>query len=212
MMTIGEKIKYLRNQLGITQGKLAEISGIHPVSIRKYETNKMIPQPPQIRKIAEALGVSIFALTDSADSFKLETRGDLMGLLITLCKNNILIIEGKRGEDDMLQAETAAFRINPLIAGFFNIGLYKPTENANEIIYFLKSKHILDDILKWEKVKHEYEKCAAKYSDTQDENIKNTLVEMKDMLELIEMQLQRSNISLNSNGRISVKVSTDYLE
>lgn len=210
-MTIGEKIKYLRKQLGITQGKLAEISGIHPVSIRKYETNKMIPQPPQIKKIAEALGVSIFALTDSTENFKLETMGDLMGLLITLCKNNILIIEGKREDDDMLQAETAALRINNLIANLFTIGLYKPTENANEIIYFPKSQQILKDILKWEKINYGYEKCAAKYSDTQDENIKNTLIEMKDTLEQVEMQLQRSNILLNSNGGISVKVQPDYL-
>ena len=56
-MTIGEKIKYCRKQIGITQDKLAELTGIHPVSIRKYETNKMQPQPPQLEKIAAALGV-----------------------------------------------------------------------------------------------------------------------------------------------------------
>ena len=53
-MTIGEKIKYCRKQIGITQDKLAELTGIHPVSIRKYETNKMQPQPPQLEKIAVA--------------------------------------------------------------------------------------------------------------------------------------------------------------
>ena len=53
-MTIGEKIKYCRKQIGITQDKLAELTGIHPVSIRKYETNKMQPQPPQLEKIAAA--------------------------------------------------------------------------------------------------------------------------------------------------------------
>ena len=60
-MTIGEKIKYFRTRIGITQAKLAELSGIHPVSIRKYETNKMVPQSPQIDRIAEALGISSFA-------------------------------------------------------------------------------------------------------------------------------------------------------
>ena len=33
----------------MTQSQLAERTGIHPVSIRKYETNKTIPQPEQIR-------------------------------------------------------------------------------------------------------------------------------------------------------------------
>ena len=58
-MTIGEKIKYCRKQIGITQDKLAELTGIHPVSIRKYETNKMQPQPPQLEKIAAALDGSL---------------------------------------------------------------------------------------------------------------------------------------------------------
>ena len=56
-MTIGEKIKYFRKRIGITQAKLAELSGIHPVSIRKYEINKMVPQAAQIDRLAEALGV-----------------------------------------------------------------------------------------------------------------------------------------------------------
>ena len=60
-MTIGEKIRYCREQIGITQGKLAELTGIHPVSIRKYETNKMQPQPPQLEKIAAALSVILWA-------------------------------------------------------------------------------------------------------------------------------------------------------
>lgn len=61
-MTIGEKIRYFRTRIDITQGKLAELSSIHPVSIHKYETNKMT-LPPQIEKIAEALEISPFALT-----------------------------------------------------------------------------------------------------------------------------------------------------
>ena len=89
-MTIGEKIRYFRTRIGITQGKLAELSGIHPVSIRKYETNKMTPQPPQIEKIAESLGVSSFALTGIENNIRLETIGDFMGLLIMLCKTHIV--------------------------------------------------------------------------------------------------------------------------
>ena len=61
-MTIAEKIKYCRIKQGLTQAQLAEFSGIHPVSIRKYETGKMVPQPEQLYKIAEALGISYVAL------------------------------------------------------------------------------------------------------------------------------------------------------
>ena len=92
-----EKIKYYRTQLGITQDKLAELTGIHPVSIRKYETNKMQPQPAQLERIAAALGVSYNALngTDHA-GMRFETVGALMGVLMVLTNSGILEIAGER--------------------------------------------------------------------------------------------------------------------
>ena len=95
-MTIGEKIKYFRTRIGITQAKLAELSGIHPVSIRKYETNKMVPQVPQIDRIAEALGISSFAITGIENNIRLETVGDFMGLMIMLIKTKIISLNGER--------------------------------------------------------------------------------------------------------------------
>ena len=95
-MTIGEKIKYCRKQIGITQDKLAELTGIHPVSIRKYETNKMQPQPPQLEKIAAALGVSYNALNGSDTAgLRLETVGDLMSVLMVLISKSDIPTEGK---------------------------------------------------------------------------------------------------------------------
>lgn len=85
-MTIGEKIKCCRKQIGITQDKLIELTGIHPVSIRKYKTTKMQPQPSQLEKIATAFDVSYNSLngSDTAE-LRLETIGDLMGVLMVLC-------------------------------------------------------------------------------------------------------------------------------
>ena len=115
-MTIGEKIKYCRKQIGITQDKLAELTGIHPVSIRKYETNKMQPQPPQLEKIAAALDVSYNALNgiDNA-GMRLETVGDLMGVLMVLCNSNILQITGERGEDNLTEIRNRKCPIQPYI-------------------------------------------------------------------------------------------------
>ena len=119
-MTIGDKIKYFRTRIGITQSKLAELSGIHPVSIRKYETNKMIPQAQQIDRIAEALGVSSFAITGFENNISLKTEGDFMGLMIMFIKSNILCIKGERDENSLYDIETVSFEINPLITKFFN--------------------------------------------------------------------------------------------
>ena len=57
-MTIGERIRYYRKKCGLTQTHLAELAGIHPVTIRKYETNKMQPQLSRIIKIAAILNVN----------------------------------------------------------------------------------------------------------------------------------------------------------
>lgn len=122
-MTIGEKIKYCRKQIGITQDKLAEPTGIHPVSIRKYETNKMQPQPPQLEKIAAALGVSYNALNGSDTAgLRLETVGDLMGVLMVLCNSGILQISGERGEDKLLKDDTVSIHLNPVLSSYLEIG------------------------------------------------------------------------------------------
>ena len=59
-MTIGEKIKQRRKQVGLTQEQLAKYAGVHPVSIGKYEAGKIQPQIVQLKKISRSLGCSIF--------------------------------------------------------------------------------------------------------------------------------------------------------
>ena len=208
-MTIGEKIKYFRSRIGITQEKLAELSGIHPVSIRKYETNKMTPQTEQIDKIAEALGVSSFAITGFENNIRLETIGDFMGLMIMLIKANIVLIDGEREEDDEYKPETVSFKINPLITKFFKANAGDTEYNADDVLCRLKQENLLKDILRWEKINYGYEKCAAKYSDTPDKETLNVLDSLKETKEAIELELQRSNVMLGSKNGITVKISSD---
>ncbi len=205
-MTIGEKIKYFRTHIGITQAKLAELSGIHPVSIRKYETNKMVPQSPQIDRIAEALGISSFAIAGFENNIRLETIGDFMGLLIMLIKTKIVVVNGERGADDIYKPETVSFKVNPLISQFFNANISEKEFNAKDIMYHLKRKNLLQDFLSWEKLNYGYEKCAAKYSDTPDKNTQAALEQLKNDKEAIEMELQRSGILLDTKDGISVKI------
>ena len=205
-MTIGEKIKYFRSRIGITQAKLAELSGIHPVSIRKYETNKMVPQAAQIDRLAEALGVSSFALAGFENNIRLETVGDFMGLMIMLIKTKIVSINGEREESGMINADTVEFVINPFITNFFDAKTDKSNLSANTLLYYLKNENILSDILKWERINHRYEKCAAETCDTSDKELINILDELKEQKEVIELELQHSDILLDSGGGISVKI------
>ena len=196
-MTIGEKIKYFRSRIGITQAKLAELSGIHPVSIRKYETNKMVPQAAQIDRLAEALGISSFALAGFENNIRLETIGDFMGLMIMLIKTKIVSINGEREENGMINANTVSFVINPFITNFFDAKSDKTELSANTLLYYLKNENILSDILKWEKINHRYEKCAAEICDTSDKELINILDDLKEAKEVIELELQHSSIKLN---------------
>ena len=156
-MTIGEKIKYCRKQIGITQDKLAELTGIHPVSIRKYETNKMQPQPPQLEKIAAALDVSYNALNgiDNA-GMRLETVGDLMGVLMVLCNSNILQITGERGEDNLLKFETVNVQFNPILASYlelnYNTHGNQKTLSLKDVLLNIRSHQTFNDLLIWEKI------------------------------------------------------------
>ena len=196
-MNIGKKIKYFRSRIGITQAKLAELSGIHPVSIRKYETNKMVPQAAQIDRLAEALGVSSFALAGFENNIRLETVGDFMGLMIMLIKTKIVSINGEREESGMINTDTAQFVINPFITNFFDSKTDKSNLYANTILYYLKNENILSDILKWERINHRYEKCAAEICDTSDKELINILDDLKEAKEVIELELQHSSIKLN---------------
>lgn len=187
-MTIGEKIKYLRKQKGVTQTELARLTGIHQVSIAKYEKDKMIPQPDQLQKIIEALNVSSMIFFDDS-TFKLNTRGDLMGLLITLCKNKVLMVKGKRDRNSALIPNTVTFEFSPIISKFFSA-------DVQSKIQFNPDEPLLLDFLKWEKRFHNYEKLYKKYSGSSNAAEIAALNELRDIIEKIEIELQCSSILL----------------
>ena len=60
-MSVGENIRRIRLEKGITQKELGEKSGINPAQIRRYELGgkNSNPKLETIQKIADALEVSI---------------------------------------------------------------------------------------------------------------------------------------------------------
>lgn len=63
-MTIGEKIKKFRTKKNLTQKQLASMTGLSEPAIRNYELGNRTPSEKHINRIAEALGVSPFAISD----------------------------------------------------------------------------------------------------------------------------------------------------
>lgn len=214
-MTVGEKIKYCRERIGITQGKLAELTGIHPVSIRKYETNKMQPQSSQLEKIAAALGVSYNALNGIEHAkMNLETTSDLLGILMVLCDSGILQISGKRQKDYLLIPETVTITFNPLLAPFLEIKAITENEDCalsvKDAVLNIKNSELLEDLLKWEKMSFLLQgaiKVSKENPTKDDQKVIDELYETKEKVELILLKSQK--LLDRSNG-IGVKIPPDY--
>ena len=62
-MEIGNNIKKLRKERGLTQKALADKCGIAQITVRQYEAGKRQPKLESIYKISSALGVRIEDIT-----------------------------------------------------------------------------------------------------------------------------------------------------
>lgn len=64
MQTIGEKIKKIRTEKGLTQAQLGDlcIPKMAGSAIRRYESGRTIPKIETLQKIADALDVSVIEL------------------------------------------------------------------------------------------------------------------------------------------------------
>lgn len=150
-MTIGEKIKYVRKLYHMSSAELAERTGIHPVSIRKYESNKMIPQSAQIERLAAAFHLSpaIFSgLTDMR--FDFQYSGDCLGMFIMLYTSGALIINGERDEKNILKKETVKFTVSPLLQKFLQFSEKGKALSFGDVDILLKDNDTLDRFIFWE--------------------------------------------------------------
>lgn len=150
-MTIGEKIKYVRKLYHMSSAELAERTGIHPVSIRKYESNKMVPQSAQIKRLAAAfyLSPAIFSgLTDMR--FDYQFSGDCLGMLIMLYTSGTLMIDGERNEKNILKKETVKFTISPLLQKFLQFSEKDKVLSFEDVNVLIKDNDTLDRFIFWE--------------------------------------------------------------
>lgn len=67
-MTFGEKLRTVRLSLNLSQSELAEKTGISERSLYTYEQTGTLPRSSNLRKIADALNVSISYLLDEEET------------------------------------------------------------------------------------------------------------------------------------------------
>ena len=198
-MTTGDKIKYLRKQLGITQAQLAEMTGIHIVTIKKYETNKVQPLPAQIDKLSSALCVSSVALAGiDKTGLRIHTVGDLMGIVMALCNLGFFTLTGQRASDHMLIPESANLQINPILNTFIQVSTNAGAINISDFFIKIKSQSFFHDIIRWEHICFLYNKAVADAGSNPDPFTKAALEDINYKKEVIELEMQRSQILLKS--------------
>ena len=92
-MTTGEKIRFYRKKAGLSQKALGEAAGgIHEVTIRKYEAGLKNPKPAQLKRIADAMGISAFIFLN----ININTVSNVLSLIFEMDRFSQMVIEGKR--------------------------------------------------------------------------------------------------------------------
>ena len=107
-MTFGEKVKEARLALNLSQTELAQITGISERSLYTYEQLGTLPRKSNVRKLAEALHVSVSYLMDDEET---DTQSNLdKDLFISSARESF----GYKGAKE---AQEVLGRVNSLFAG-----------------------------------------------------------------------------------------------
>lgn len=69
-MELGEKIRALRQNAGMSQEKVAELVGVSRQAVTKWEVNQSAPSTENLFKLAEIFGTSVDMLLTSEDETK----------------------------------------------------------------------------------------------------------------------------------------------
>lgn len=108
-MQVGENIRALRKEKGITQKELGRLSGIAEITIRQYESGKYQPKIETIEKIAKALDVPIIKIKEdltwaeheNTDEYKkIERLALLEEGILTILSSIYGAVEDKEVESD----------------------------------------------------------------------------------------------------------------
>ena len=92
-MTIGQKIKKIRKQKGLSRKQLAYMCDMSDFTIRGYELGSRTPSLKQLEKIAASLGVNVLAISD----INIDTRVGVAHNLFELEEQYDITVTRKNG-------------------------------------------------------------------------------------------------------------------
>ena len=192
-MTIGDRIRYCRTRLLMTQSQLAERTGIHPVSIRKYETNKTIPQPEQIRRIADVLCVSYTAIAGlDCANLDIKEQGDFVGFIMQLQKKGLVSFTGD-SQNKLYLEDTFRIRISPKIAQYLTIFIKNRSTTVNSTgdqLEIQLPERVTHNLIAWEAATNIYNNAINSYTEPYPDDVKEGLRILADTVDKVEIEAQ----------------------
>lgn len=114
-MTIGQKIIQLRNSMGISQEKLAELLGVSRQSVSKWEMDHTIPQIDKILQIADIFSISCDEL--------IREDMDLKRTLTSPLANKYFGTDGFRGEANIELDSMHAYKVGRFLGWYYSLQL-----------------------------------------------------------------------------------------
>lgn len=105
-MTFGEKLKTVRLSLNLSQSELAEMTGISERSLYTYEQTGLLPRSGNMKKIADALNVSVSYLLDEEET---DMHKDIDREIYIANAKNKYGYKGAREATELLSRASALF-------------------------------------------------------------------------------------------------------
>ena len=105
-MTFGEKLRTVRLSLNLSQSELAEKTGISERSLYTYEQTGIMPRTSNLRKLANALNVSVSYLLDEEET---DPHKNIDHELFIANSKNKYGYKGAREASELLSRTSALF-------------------------------------------------------------------------------------------------------
>ena len=135
-MTLGEKIKQLRQEKGYSQTFLEKRSGVNSKLLSKYENGRIIPTADTLRKIAEGLDISADYLI--FDNVPKDGR----------CQLNDLELFERFKEVELMDAENRKMIVNLIDAVIIKTKVQQAIKPASELPWEERMRQTLNRLRK----------------------------------------------------------------
>lgn len=114
----------------------------------------------------------------------------------------------------MLKEETVSIRFNPILSSYLEFGYTTRgkahTLSLQDTLLNLKSYKVFNDLLKWKKMNYIYQNALKSAGEQPNEATQAAMDEIAETKEKVELELQKSQMLLDTSDGIKVKINPDY--